>query len=611
MSSKDTNLSNYGFDMMVATTQKSINANLKRYLKGLDAEAQYLCFVMDPVEQKPCLKPLDELINESGVNPFDLPDDVDYKHPDVQALYQHMFMAAIMMKPGLPDMAPSEIPDMVEIAATNSSTVQCNLLYSEFKTIDLNPGAYGISGTISIISQGVDESWSLCTSVNLAAMKVGPDLNTKYFNKRPQQKKAILDKISHFGDDTFSLEQLYLDLTNAKYQKIEGARGLSMEMLLYIQLYAQPHYDKVLKLNGEPVISLSVTDDTHKPSLNITGVQRTGLKYLDEDTLLPVNNPSKTQKDLATFNYMCVTGNHHLPAATSIDWNWISESESVQDNGVIAISRSTITEFYKNAIIPTARNSMLLPWVNVECGIFNLGDVVFDWNFRSGQKATEILTPLSGSDLLIIKYHGEASDRMTVPVVNPLLPFFKNHGALSLYSDYECRLSVSGNTVIVTQNMKFNVTIEHMADSAYGTIINRTITETHDLYVDSEGQIKVKHQSTTKNEADTTEFDISWIPYGNVTDLIKDIKKEAEALVDTRLTTIPTTTFESFVFPGGDVFSYKDVKFSEHQDLVSNINYKTVSAEQEFEVENTTSEENCHCNCHGQRGSRNIVATVD
>ncbi|QUM89309.1 hypothetical protein HWV03_11090 [Moritella sp. 36] len=608
MSANDTNLSDYKFDVMVATTQKSINANLKRYMRTIKAEPKYICFVFSLEEGHPVIKPLDDIIAESGINPFELPEGIEFGDSRVQALLGVKFVGGLQMIPGLPDMEAGDIPDIIEIFVDNSATVSCNLLFSEFKVVEIVTGAY-IEDSFNINYQEKNQAWRLLTTVNLETMNLDPALNTIYFNNRPAQKNAILEKINQLEAGTFSLEQLYLDLTNAKYQKIEGIEGVSEMMEIYIEKYAQPHYDKILKDNGEPVISLSAADNRHNSSLKLTGVQRTGLKYVDESTHLPVVHPTPAQKALSTFNYMCVTGDHQLPAPATLDWNWINEEEAVQDNGVIAVSRDTITTFYKGLILPLASSSMIAPSVDVKCGFFAIGDVTFKWKLASNQKPTEILTPKTGEDLLIVKYRGKDSDEMKVHI--SMFPYTVNYGQLTINSDYECRLSVNGNTVTVTQNITMYVSVQHMDAVGKGKVINKTITEKHELYVDHSGQIKVKHKSTTKNEPDDINFDEAWYTFGNVSDLVHDIEREAEKLVDTHLKQIPTKTFESFVFPGADVFTYKDVKFSNHQDLVSKINYQTTSAVQDFESEGMTSEENSQVSCSCGRTNSNIAALVE
>jgi hypothetical protein len=46
-------------------------------------------------------------------------------------------------------------------------------------------------------------------------------------------------------------------------------------------------------------------------------------------------------------------------------------------------------------------------------------------------------------------------------------------------------------------------------------------------------------------------------------------------VVSTSFHSIPAATIKSFVFPGGRVFAFKDVRFSSHQDLVAEITYVT------------------------------------
>jgi hypothetical protein len=59
--------------------------------------------------------------------------------------------------------------------------------------------------------------------------------------------------------------------------------------------------------------------------------------------------------------------------------------------------------------------------------------------------------------------------------------------------------------------------------------------------------------------------------------LIDHVKSFSDKVVTTTFHDIPAADIQNFVFPGAKVFTYKDVQFSENQDLVSQITYVTPS----------------------------------
>jgi hypothetical protein len=63
--------------------------------------------------------------------------------------------------------------------------------------------------------------------------------------------------------------------------------------------------------------------------------------------------------------------------------------------------------------------------------------------------------------------------------------------------------------------------------------------------------------------------------FEHINNLINAIKDKASSVVSTSFQSIPAATIKSFVFPGGRVFAFKDVRFSSHQDLVAEITYVT------------------------------------
>src|SRR5713226_6828920 len=104
----DLSASKYGYDLVVATTQDSINATMKEFLDGLDSPDFNACYQFD--ENDNCI-PLDysQVLNATGgTDPFTIPDKST--DPKVRALDDLGFAFAFRATFGLaPGVAPTAI----------------------------------------------------------------------------------------------------------------------------------------------------------------------------------------------------------------------------------------------------------------------------------------------------------------------------------------------------------------------------------------------------------------------------------------------------------------------------------------------------------------------
>jgi len=96
---------------------------------------------------------------------------------------------------------------------------------------------------------------------------------------------------------------------------------------------------------------------------------------------------------------------------------------------------------------------------------------------------------------------------------------------------------------------------------------------------DDKGQLVAKLKST--DTADNSQhpgangFLNFWADAQSLSD---DVTAWARSFAATRLTDVPVSFVENFVFPGGSTFTFTDASFSANQDLVSHITYADVSS---------------------------------
>jgi hypothetical protein len=112
--------------------------------------------------------------------------------------------------------------------------------------------------------------------------------------------------------------------------------------------------------------------------------------------------------------------------------------------------------------------------------------------------------------------------------------------------------------------------------AAAGNVADKTITDTYTLSVDQSGNLQAPPpHSDTQDNSQNVDVSLFANVFMNINNLIDAIKEKASSVVSTSFHSIPAATIKSFVFPGGRVFAFKDVRFSSHQDLVAEITYVT------------------------------------
>ena len=88
----------------------------------------------------------------------------------------------------------------------------------------------------------------------------------------------------------------------------------------------------------------------------------------------------------------------------------------------------------------------------------------------------------------------------------------------------------------------------------------------------------------TPNTQDNSQnIDLNWFValFVDMNDMLHNIKTYANNVASIGLHPIPAGDIQNFVFPGAKVFTYKDVQFSNNQDLVTSITYLTPTEQAE------------------------------
>jgi hypothetical protein len=112
----------YGYDIVVATTQMSINSIMLNFLAARQEPTVNVCYIADQqgvptdIDYKQLKK------NAQGIDPFALPNNLDSILKDFQNLFKARFMVGFRMTLGIPKVSdPTKVPDVVILGSDTSA----------------------------------------------------------------------------------------------------------------------------------------------------------------------------------------------------------------------------------------------------------------------------------------------------------------------------------------------------------------------------------------------------------------------------------------------------------------------------------------------------------
>ena len=583
----------YGYDFVVSTTQESINAGLVQYLQNTQGKQPptYLCYTADDQGDPTVASSLDEIKQQSGVDPFEIPDGTDTSDARIQSLLQVRFSCAVRLQvgipPGLIQFVPGkgpqlQLPQPIVTLGTISDNVAFTLYCSDVTVIKFDPPGGYSKGSWKWYSQPSGKPWYVTTKTDIKALDLDKDtLDTPYLNKNPDVQQALRDKLGNISGSAFSLQQLFYDLDNAVAQSAPtfvGVDDKTANYLLGLTFISQ--WSLVAKEQGLPLIAVTaVATQPDGSPLRVTGLERSVSPVIDPLTGQRLPNPTVTQLAATTLNYLCAANGNSLPGATSFTWNWVDPDaqDLAQSSGVISIKRNTIAQYLVDQMLPYMRLNCIQPWTKVEATDV-VGGITFSWNFFPGQEPTVTYTD-SGPAVASVSYSNEArasdSDAAT-------------YGELNITSSYTCDIVfgsfdnsvsppryIAGNKFTISQNLKVSVYTQWSHTGASADVVNKTLTDEYVISVDDHGSLSttpigVHTSADNSNLGDRSAFVDFWT---GVNDMLSDVSSQSKDFLSANITAIPFNETQNFVFPGAQVFSYATATFSDFQDLVSLITY--------------------------------------
>lgn len=554
----------YGYDVVVATTQASINATMKQFLSKLKEPVATVCYVADATGS-PALIDYDALVAAAhGSDPFKVPAGADpSSNKDLMNLRGARFKGGFRARLGLPPgYHPNQIPDLV-VLGSDTAAVTFNMLCSEFDIVEYQPGGGYNPPIWTRLSQPAGAAWIFQSKVDLRLS----ELDQSAFNTLPPEAQA---KIKELGPDAFSVQQLLFDLANAGLAAtIPVIPGVPAESLL--TTYFLKAYFTQLRKEGEPMLGVTVTrkpnGDT-SPTLTLTDLNFNVNPFVGDDGQ-PLARPTAEQQGLATLNYLCAADENPLPPAVKFNWNWIDPSEESDYHGVAVTRRAVLADTFEEELRQHALKNCNRPNVTVA---YTTGAMVGFSNEMIPGQQLRTNKPSQGSTVLTMTY--DSKDDLGGKISYDEAGWHGASGWAKGWSSYSLELAFAGDAIKITQQLLIHYEASNTAETAGGDAVNKTLTSTYPLAITGDGRLilgtpvsDLKDNSDWKQASGAAQF------FTNLNTIANTIGDSAKSFAEARFSAVDLATTQSYVFPGGKTFAFKAAAFSDNQDLVAHITY--------------------------------------
>lgn len=582
MSASQSDLSDpkFGYDLVVAVTQASLNATLKRYLDNVTEPEVVACYVYDSNDNLVEIDYTQLKQLAKGSDPFAVPPGADpATNPDLINLASANFAGGVKAMIGLPAVPIANLPPIVTLGSGTDAPVLYNLLCAEFQIAGFEYGPRGEASWINAAQPtGPNaEPWYFSAHVELNPTTIDPHSPVPVdVQERIQQ---LLDTV---GPNAFSVQSLLLDLDTAILESTPTIEGIPPGWAVWtlISQVFLGAYLTGLRANGAPMLGFTFSMTNPPPATMALGaLSHECCALLDNGQ--PIPEPTPAQEGAATFVYLG-TPSTTPPTPQPFPWNWVELGDVSAMSGVQAVRRGVFAS-YLIGVLSQADLAMVCQDTTVN--LTHSGDdyTIQYYSNRSPNPASFVATPPGDAALLTIGYQhschddSEAADHLT-----------------SIHGDYNYTLdgsvTATGNTLVVSMRSQVYMGFNHHEvginynDLPGANYYDKTFTTTYQLTVGQDGKLQVNCAKAVTDQSAPWDCDPGGImgKFGLEKELLgylQDVTGELDSFLDQAFDEYADgiadviNGYQGWVFPAASSFVFKDVAFSNAQDLISELTY--------------------------------------
>jgi hypothetical protein len=570
----------YGFDLVVAVTQVSVNATLKQLLAGLSAPEVIVCYVYDSENN---LVPIDYrtlMANANGSDPFRVPDKANpATDPDLTHLAAANFAGAVRARIGLPDLPLANLPPIAILGSGSNAPVQFNLLCSEFQITGFQYGPRGSATWLNRSQPTSGTPWYFSSNVSLNTSTVDPASPVP-----PAVQQRIIE-LQHQVRNAFTIQKLFLDLDTAILTAVPTLGGIveGLDVWNLISKVFLNAYFKQLRQRGDPVLSYSFTLHAPRPTtLDLGSVSRECLPPMGSGA-----NPTSAQRDATALVYIG-SQSTTAPIPVPFGWDWIDAGDVHAYSGVQAVRRDVFFAYFAKLL-----NADVAPLcIKTEITMTHSGQN-FEVRLATDQSNSPAsfgpISPLQAPD-------GDGFvDMLTVDFPsNSSAGEWSDGRFVQIWGEYNYnmtgRVAVKGNQIRIRVTSKGHIRFGHgellvnYEDLPGKDYYNKTLTVIYTLAVDQFGALQVTETHSVAEASAPWAFNARGILGGlGYENGMKDALTKLQGLLTGRIDSAFTSYvremtatingYRAWVFPGNDAFTFKSLAFSSAQDLTAKLTY--------------------------------------
>lgn len=563
MSSKNPCLSDdkHGYDLVISTTQASINAGLLTYLGEGSHPEEFICLLVNPKSGKPSIQvSLNDLLRRTnGVNPFEIPTGTSHKDPRIQALTKALFGVGIHLRVGIPSgIQPFDLPPVITLG-NSVNDVDFNLFFSKFTIVQNIPPMWGQKGSWDVWHQPLveKEPWHIRMRVGIVEDDISNQLDTTYFKQHPDARDQVKKQLQGVSPtSSFNFRQLVFDVDNAVTPPSPVLKGIPRDSNAYA-VFQSPlfnvarHCPSVKTISLPPVSVVVVTTSSGPSPFHPTGY--------DLQISHPPDDMGMMRRETARLNYLCATSHHPLQSCPGIGWIWGEPGQLSLDGDMIAVNRNLIGKYIMDKILPQAKKYCIKPRCRVT--VDEHGTSHYSTGMSPGQTPQIATITHTGAEVIQIEYHAHATS-------------YGGGGAqvnteLRINTSYTCNIGFIGSTVVIKQHLLYVVYMRRNHTSNSINALDHTITDIYVVDTDETGSLKiVKGNSSTEDHSESPNKGASVDFFRQISQVTHGLGIGSLNFNAMSFEAIPLSQVQNFIFPGANKFVFTSASFSQHQDLI-------------------------------------------
>ncbi|GFF98657.1 gamma-glutamyltranspeptidase periplasmic precursor [Aspergillus udagawae] len=545
----------YGYDFVASTSQKSIAAHMLRSMTKVDVAGAWYFFSSNSGERYHVCGQEEALKKTHGVDPLDpaqCPGTMPTDDSKYLTLYNAGFAFACDFTLGLPlGMTGDKLPQPCIILCEETDKIVLSVFFSEVTIVQARNDSGGKLWARSSQQRGTP--WYITIKLNIAQEPLPSIKDDPYFKRHPDAAEEIQNRVRQGGNLTPAFRQVVLNWNNSQVigAESQGTPDGTVGNVRSALSYAAG------KLDGAGLAPLCVLAAKSNLSEGIPLITSCDWRV----------TPYPGDAGVSTLDILCMIDGHSLPGRPhpDFDWHWMQPGDIEQKiHGVSSINGTVIANIIRTECWDKIAKTF--------CAVFkcDLNDYPTMAILSSDPVPGEaVVQPLPSPGVLLRVEYATQDDA--------------SHGSAKLEVDYLYTLEVtcspkSSTVLTVSQDVKALLTFTYDSHASISKITAWN-EDSYALSVNSKGDLDTEW-IPGRPESPKLDF----VPHGSWP---YDFKAAAEACAtvffqdtfkpkigDRVLDVLPLSKLNNFVFPGGQVYSFKNPSVSKYSDLLCGLTYR-------------------------------------